>query len=87
MKGWRDMDNGNVELYYAMVNVLDWYGKKNIDDWGVSMTIQRILEDIESLSEDNTPQAVGDANDCGECRMWTDVMKGFRELWKNGERE
>ena len=84
--GWRNMDDGNVEIYYAMVNVLDWWGKQS-GKREKPIETMRVLTNLQKLSPDNTPQAVGDANDCGECKTWWDVMRGFTEAWKNGDRE
>jgi hypothetical protein len=89
MEGWRDMDNGNVELYYAMVNVLDWLTKSNENyyEFKSNMAVMETLNTLGILSE-ITPQEIGEANDCGaDCKTWADVMVRFRELWENGERE
>ena len=77
----------NVELYYAMINILDWYGKKERyltmeDEANLFDVVLGMLGEIGDLK----PEDVGDANDCGVCSSWKEVGKQFRELWKNEER-
>lgn len=86
---WRDMQDGNVELYYAILNILDWYtkdGKRFKTEMGVHLKVMKCLDALEELS-DITPQDIAEANDCGECHGWTAVMSEFEKQWKNGERK
>lgn len=89
MEVWRDMQDGNVELYYAMVNILDWYckdEKRFNTPIGTHSRVMKALEALEELS-DITPQDIAEANDCGQVFSWTSLMSEFETLWKNGERE
>ena len=73
--------------YYMIVNLIDWYVTGN---WGsnereVYSKLMQLLIWIE-LNTDNHPEDVGDANDCGRCENWTQVVEGFEELIAKGER-
>ena len=85
---WHDMDNGNIELYYAMVNILDWYckDKKRFNTpVGTFIKVTRALGALEELSGIH-PQDIADANDGGEVYGWTGLMGSFEKLWEKGER-
>lgn len=73
--------------YYLQTNIIDWYVT---EDWGehsdkVKKKVIELLSWIEN-NTDNKPEDVGDANDCGCCKSWEEVIEGFRELIEKGER-
>ena len=84
MDSWREMDNGNIELYYAIINILDWYGKEERKLY-TDIDMIEILSLLGNMGG-FTPEEIGDANDCGECHSWIALANSFRELWKNKER-
>ena len=82
---------GNAELYYAIVNVIDWFtkDKKRMED-PHGFEFDRVIKTLETLGELGRiyPDEVADANDCGEkCETWNAVIYAFEKLWENGERE
>ena len=73
--------------YYLQTNLIDWYVT---EDWGeysdkVKRKVIELLSWIEN-NTDNKPEDVGDANDCGVCSKWEEVIERFRELIEKGER-
>lgn len=73
--------------YYMTVNLIDWFVT---GDWGenkkkIYSKLMELLVWIE-INANVLPEDVGDANDCGRCENWTQVVKGFEELIAKGER-
>lgn len=73
--------------YYVAVNLIDWFVTT---DWGdnerkVFGKVVELLVWLE-LNADLHPEDVGDANDCGRCESWSDVVREFKKLIANGER-
>lgn len=75
--------NSEMEIYYSVVNLIDWFVTKGQQD--DKATVMSILDQIEEIA-DIHPSEVGDANDCGVCDTWEEVIDGFQDLIKNGER-
>ena len=82
------MGIGNDEIYYAIINLIDFITK---------IPRERNISDTEEFHIRNTIAylgevggidigAVGDANDCGNCRTWDEIIDGFKEQWRCGER-
>ena len=80
-----------MELYYAIVNILDWYTKEDRSKGSDLENIKqhmKVLNTLIALGDlgDHKPSEVADANDCGKCNTWEELITAWRELWKNGER-
>jgi len=75
------MNNPEMEIYYAVVNLIDWYVAQQKD----RDSVEQILKTIESVTG-ISPAEVGEANDCGLCATWGEVIDGFVELTEAGER-
>lgn len=71
-----------MELYYAIMNILDYYAKdeKYLESKMVYLLNYLALKDNIQISD------IADANDCGECKTWPDVVKALSELYKAGDR-
>jgi hypothetical protein len=79
--------SAEMTAYYLTINLIDWYVTSS---WGdkaeeAKKKVIRILKWIEETSDIN-PADVGDANNCGKCENWDDVISGFAELFTSGER-
>ena len=75
-----------MELYYAAINILDWYTK---EERNISDEHECYLEDIfYKICEigDIKIEDIADANDCGSCKSWDELVAAFRELWRTGQR-
>ena len=70
------------ELYYAIVNIMDWHGKNDIP---LSYEMFKAVYQI-ALQGKIDCSSFADANDCGKCNNWYQIADAFRELWKKGER-
>lgn len=71
-----------MEIYYAIMNILDYYAKdgKYLESKMVYLLNYLALKENIQISD------VADANDCGKCKTWADVVKALSELYKSGER-
>jgi len=76
----------NMELYYAIMNIVDCWA---LNKYNLSETrrekLRRILDDLLDMSGD-TIEDIADANDCGECHTWGQLIDAIRELFDTGER-
>lgn len=77
------MINAEMAIYYGVVNLIDWAAIEGTEK--DRKTVEQILEQIEEMAGIH-PAEVGDANDCGECKTWSEVIDGFKELIQSGER-
>lgn len=77
--------NPEIRAYYAVVNIIDWYISLTDKKEDTFDKVIALLEQIE-LESDINPADVGDANDCGSCESWEDVIDGFQHLTETGER-
>ena len=75
-----------MENYFKIIDIIDDIAKSQREATTEEINTINVLarennEDIEEFISD-----LANANDCGECHTWEDVIKAFRELWGNGER-
>lgn len=73
-----------MELYYAIVNILD-YLALHCESLEMQDDLYDILDELEGISGIK-PSEVADANDCGDCSEWYEIVSAFVELYENGER-
>lgn len=71
-----------INGYYMIINVID-----DIASNGRKAT-EHDLELIKAIAADNRIYVddFADANDCGKCYTWEEVIGAFRSLLANGER-
>ena len=71
-----------MELYYAIMNILDYYAKnhKRLDPY------MKTFLNILAIKGDITIEDVADANDCGNCKTWAGIVRALSEQFKNGDR-
>lgn len=72
--------NTEMKMYYILVDLIDWYVTGCDKD-----NFIKLLELIESYGA-GSPADVGDANDCGCCKSWEEVIEEIRKLHESGER-
>lgn len=76
--------NENLEMmaYCQIVNMID-----NIASHGRAAT-EGEISDIKSLAKEYGIEidSFADANDCGNCFTWEEIIGAFRCLWASGER-
>ena len=81
-----------TELYFAIINIVDFLALSDIDRENAS-ELYRILDkllriDAEYSEEDinDTFEAIADANDVGGVRSWQEMVGEFEEMFRTGER-
>lgn len=71
-----------MELYYAITNIIDFcaVNGKELD--------KEFIDILDKLAEkgDLHIEDIADANDCGICTTWQELLAGFCELYKTGNR-
>lgn len=72
-----------MELYYAIVNIIDYHAKnkKKLDN--------KMKECLDTLLEhgDYSISDIADANDAGaDCTSWDVLVERFSELMESGDR-
>ena len=74
--------NTEIEAYYEIMNILDEHAMHNRP-----LTMQDIMK-LHSLAKENdlTIEDIADANDCGDCHKWTELVAVMKEQFKSGER-
>ena len=77
--------NPYLENYYEMMNILD-----SVALSGKSLTPEQKRE-LDRLAAENGDiqdeiEATADANDCGFCSTWDDIVVALRKLFASGER-
>ena len=74
--------NPEMESYYEIMNILDEHAIHNRP-----LTMQDIMK-LHSLAKENdfTIEDIADANDCGDCHEWTDLLAVLKEQFASGER-
>lgn len=82
-----------MELYYAIVNILDYLAKNELEEYQVSKfmrIIDKLAGELVRIGWDESIQdaieSIADANDAGGCKTWKEIVETFRELYKTGER-
>lgn len=81
MENYRIMEN-----YNKIVNIIDDIAKNQREATNQEICIMDILAKEDA---DNTEEYIcdlADANDCGLCYTWEEVISAFKKLWGNGER-
>lgn len=71
-----------MEIYYSILNILDYYAKdgKELEPKMIPFLDYLAAKDNINISD------ISDANDCGTCRTWDELVKAMTELYKKGER-
>ena len=69
------------QIYYAIMNLLDGIAISEEDIEKYRDILDNLLALIDSDIED-----VADANDCGKCTTWEDVVENLRSQYINGNR-
>ncbi len=79
--------SAEMMAYYTAVNLIDWFIAGEWGDYSnkIENKVIELLKWLEA-NADLSPEDVGDANDCGRCESWKEVIDGFRELTETGER-
>ena len=74
--------NPEMESYYEIMNILDDHAIHNRP-----LTMQDIMK-LHSLAKENdfTIEDIADANDCGDCHEWVDLLAALKEQFASGER-
>ena len=75
-----------MENYFKIIDIIDGIAK--IQRKATTEEI-KIMNELAKKDGEDIKQYISDlanANDCGDCRTWEDVINAFKELWKNGER-
>lgn len=74
--------NAEIMAYYEIMNILDDHAMHNRP-----LTMQDIMK-LHSLAKENdlTIEDIADANDCGDCHEWTELVAVLKEQFKSGER-
>ena len=74
-----------MELYYAIMNIVDYLAlnKYNLTKTKRAELIY-ILDDLLDMSGD-TIEDIANANDCGECHTWNQLVDAIRELFETGD--
>ena len=74
-----------MELYYAIINILDYLAKHKYLSEEERMEMYSILDKLLTTSGE-TIEDIANANDCGDCKTWIEIVDRFRELYTSGER-
>lgn len=80
---WKEREREKINTYYTIENMLD-----NIAMHGRAATVDEIMA-IEEMAEEYKidVKEFADANDCGKCFTWEEIIGAFRCLWASGERK
>ena len=77
--------NTNATLYYAVMNILDYIALNEDLDKDVESELDMMLDDLCEIGNIDIP-SLAEANDCGDCETFPEVVEALRELFKNGDR-
>jgi len=68
--------------YYTIMNTLDTYAIK-----GKTLT-EKMIMFLDCLADidGTTIEEIADANDCGKCKTWNEIVERLTELFRQGER-
>ena len=75
-----------MENYFKIIDIIDDITKNQRDATKEEI---HIIDKLAKENNENIEEYISDlacANDCGDCHTWEEVIKAFKELWKNGER-
>lgn len=80
------------ELYYSIVNIVDFIALADIDKETQS-ELYRILDRLLRIEADyrgedinDTFESITDANDVGGVKSWQEMVSEFKDMFKKGER-
>ena len=71
-----------IKSYYMIVNIIDDIAKNQRKATEHDMELIKGISKEAGIYVDD----FADANDCGKCCTWEEVVGAFRVLWANGER-
>lgn len=71
-----------VNSYYMITNIIDYIIKNE------KKATEHELELIKGIAKEQGiyVEDFADANDCGKCYTWEEVIGAFRALWASGKR-
>lgn len=74
--------NTEMMSYYEIMNILDEHAIHNRP-----LTLPDIMK-LHALAKENghTIEDIADANNCGECHDWNDLLAALKEQFASGER-
>lgn len=89
-----------AELYYAMLNIVDYLALEENISKETEEKLYKILDEILDIDTEYQLQdgedfeqarkdhfdGIADANDAGSARDWKEMAAIFRHLWVNGDR-
>lgn len=71
------------ELYYAIVNIIDYHAKRKLK---LDARMKEILDTLAEVGHHEISD-IADANDAGaDCETWDELVTRFTELMEKGER-
>lgn len=71
------------QIYYAIMNILDGIA---LSEKTINMVkLNYILDDLLTLTDCDI-EDIADANDCGPCTTWEEIIKSLKEQFANGDR-
>ena len=71
-----------MTAYFDIMNLLDAIATGETEP--TAETIQR-LDDLLRI-DGGTVEDIADANDCGACKTWAEIIASLKRLHENGER-
>ena len=73
-----------MELYYAIMNILNYMALNDVskqEETNLFLSLTYLKD-----ASGHTIEDIADANDCGECHTWREVVEALKELFESGER-
>lgn len=79
--------DNSTEQYYEIMNILDDYAirEESLSD-SVIDKLDRMALNGGAISIREYIRGIADANDCGICNTWQEVVDALAELFEEGER-
>lgn len=79
------------EIYYAIINILDYIAKNsknNINAYNADLLYicSKLLPYIEGENSIDKIRSIADANNCGVCNSFEEIVMSFQEQYELGER-
>lgn len=80
-----------MEIYFAIINILDYIAKNsenNINDYNADLLsiCSKLLPYIEGENSIDKIRSIADANNCGVCDSFEEIIMSFQEQYELGER-
>lgn len=69
--------------YYSILNIIDDIAKHERKAKTIEIELIKEIAERAGIYVDD----FADANDCGKCFTWEEVIGAFRAMWASGERE